>query len=953
MFRVESSPLRLQHMKHIARIGTFLLFTGTALDAGFLYEISESEASPSVSLVTISGWDNSEALPENLIIPDTLTDPEDPAREIPVQHIADYAFQGASMVSVEFGSNVSRIGFAAFKDCALLETLILNEGLENVQSEAFQECKKLSTLTLPDSLQNLSSKAFYRCTQLQTLTIGKGLISLESEVFSGCSNLITVQFPADSKIHSIGQSSFYSCTELSALSLPLSLRYINQNAFYNCRNLTGIVFNEGLLEIHTSAFRNCSSLDEISLPSTLQSLGDQAFASCTGLSTIADLGMSQVIGFYDKPDLGERIFENCRSLSGTVRIPDTMRIIPDKMFYNCSQMTGIEIGAGVTEIGPSAFYGSGLTSIIIPNNVITLGKAVLRNCDSLSQITLPNSISELPEEFLYDADSLQTISLPSSLEKIHKSCFALSTLSAITIPQSVTRIEETAFDGCMQLATVNFQSNSQLIYIGNFVFRNCDSLETIDLPEGLTLMNQGLFYQCDLLNSVSLPSTLSEIQQNAFYGCKNLTTISLPATVTLIGSNAFKDCWNLSNFTFGPSASEDFSESAITALGTSVFSNCYSLEEIKLPENLRSIGNSTFRMFPNNSNGLESTLNKITLPDTVSSIGSYAFSGCRNLSQCNLSSSLLSIGSTSFENCIALVSLIIPDTLTSILPNAFKGCIGLRYVEFLGDNPGEFNGVLTAFPSLNSELLPVIFIDPASSGWSEKWSGRYTKAKSAISLIAQIHEDLEAPQNTITELYSFDAPQTATLNPAPTAGYLFDDWVNESGVVLTDQNPLIAQYGTSAASISEPEIYVISATYVQDNADNDTDDLSNYAEVAIYLTDPNKSDTNEDNIPDGEAVTFWDSVFDYIKNNGVATNHTDKERFTREMLNKSILPSASSGYSELRMGDTVINKNQNGNFDISLTLEHSEDLSNWQELSESTFEVSPVESKSFYRVVVD
>lgn len=928
---------------------TILHFTVNNLSAEFIYEVSEPIPPETESYITIIGWAGPGILPENLIIPDTLENPEDLDQQIPVRHLANYAFEESSLIGVEIGANVTRIGFAAFRNCQQLEEIGLNEGLENIQAEAFKNCKKLTTLTLPDSLEGLSTEAFYGCTQLTSIAFGNALISLESEVFYGCTSLTSVTFPTDCQMQSIGVNCFHNCNSLEAINFPLSLRYIYENAFYNCRDIEGISFNEGLLEIHQSAFKNCTKLNYLNLPSTLQHLGNQAFYNCSGLTTITDLGMDQV----GEPYLGEGIFENCRNITESVTIPDTVQIIPKKMFYNCSSLSNVTVGSSVIEIGIEAFSGSGLSSFTIPSSVTTLGKAAFRNCDSLMALSLPDNITELPEELLYDADAIQTISLPQSLQTIEKSCFALSSIASISIPSTVVAIENNAFKDCEYLTNISFPGNSDLEVLGDYAFRNCDALQSIEIPDGITVFNQGLFYGCENLQTVSLPDSLTEIEGNVFSGCKMLSTLSLPSSVANIGQNAFKDCWRLNDFEFGTPVGDYFADSAITGLGTNVFVNCYSLESIKLPQNLTSIGSNTFKMFPNNSEDFQSMLNTIRLPDSVISIGSYSFSGCSSLANCLLNEGLESIGSASFENCSSLSHFIIPSTVSTILPNAFKGCSGLRYIEFLGDNPGDFSGSLSAFTTSNYNLLPVIFVKTSAEGWLEKWSGRYTKTKAAVSVIALTREDEETPENSIVETYSFDAQETVTLQASPPLGYLFNQWTSESDGFVSGQDPLTYLVGTEHASETLPEVYAFVAKSSQDNSDNDGDLLNNYQEVAIYQTDPNNYDSNSDNVSDGEAVSFWDSVFNYIKDNSIATNHTDIERFTREMLEKTIDVSSNTGIPEIRMGSLSFSQNQNGNFDLTLILQSSEDLINWQDRAESTFEINTTEEKQFYRVLAE
>ena len=259
---------------------------------------------------------------------------------------------------------------------------------------------------------------------------------------------------------------------------------------------------------------------------------------------------------------------------------------PDIAYNNSIQK--IEIGTGVTTIGPFSFqYCYSLSSITIPNTVTSIGGTYAFNgCYSLQSITIPDSVTTIGTYAFYQCYSLQSITIPNGVTSIGNYTFSrCSSLSSITIPNTV-------------------------ISIGNYAFYGCSSLSSITIPDGVTTISGGAFYQCYSLQSITIPNGVTSIGNYAFSGCQVLSSVTIPNTVTSIGGNAFEYCYSLSSITI---------PDGVTSIGNSAFSLCYSLSSITIGNSVTSIGDNAF----NGCSHMESIKFAPTTPPTVSSSSAW------------------------------------------------------------------------------------------------------------------------------------------------------------------------------------------------------------------------------------------------------------------------------------------------------------------------------------------
>ena len=144
-----------------------------------------------------------------------------------------------------------------------------------------------------------------------------------------------------------------------------------------------------------------------------------------------------------------------------------------------------------------------------------------------------------------------------------------SSLTSVNIPSGVTEIEESAFDGCSSLTSVKIPSS--VTTIGYSAFGHCSSLTSIKIPSSVTKIGMYAFDGCSSLTSVNIPSSVTEIRKSAFRYCSSLTSINIPSSVTYIGKGAFQDCISLTSVKI---------PSSVTEIEESAFSGCRGLRSI-------------------------------------------------------------------------------------------------------------------------------------------------------------------------------------------------------------------------------------------------------------------------------------------------------------------------------------------------------------------------------------
>ena len=354
--------------------------------------------------------------------------------------------------------------------------------------------------------------------------------------------------------------------------------------------------------------------------------------------------------------------------------------IGDGAFKNRTDLKTVMIPDSVTKISGMAFYGcSGLGNVTLSKNLKSLGSSTFGNCDGLTQIEIPKSLERAGDDYFASyapgafsgCKNLKHISFEEGITEIAYKLFSNCTgLEEITIPDTVTTIKGNAFYECSNLAKVKLSEN--LTVIEADAFQECNSLQNIELPEGLSEIKDRAFYQCSNLKEIKIPDSVTKIEGSAFYECKKLQNVTLSKNLESLGSSTFGNCDGLTQIEI-PKSLERAGDDYFASYAPGAFSGCKNLKNVSFEAGTTVIA---YKLF-SNCTGLE----KITIPDTVTTIKGYAFYECSNLKEIQIGNGLKEIGDSVFYECTSLQKVLFPDTVNSMGTSIFYNCINLTEVH--------------------------------------------------------------------------------------------------------------------------------------------------------------------------------------------------------------------------------------------------------------------------------
>ena len=719
----------------------------------------------SVSTIGNSAFFNCTSL-TGVSIPDSVTS------------IGSSAFSYSGLISVTIPNSVISIDVSAFLSCISLTSVSIPDSVTSIGGSAFFDCRSLTSVTIPGGVTSIDTGLFDSCTSLTSVTILEGVTSIGSYSFVGCTSLTSVSIP--DSVTSIGEWAFSGCSKLTdvyfdgteeqwkkisvadkndpllnatihyvpvpfntcgenltwtlsedgtltisgtgamrdysasvyapwyqykeqiaAVSMEPGITAIGDGAFMGCSNLTNVTIPEGVASIGKTAFHRCSSLTSVTIPEGVATIGNSTFYGCSSLTsvTIPD-GVSAI---------GNGAFYECSNLA-SVTIPNGVTSIGDNAFSECSYLTSVTILEGVTSIGASAFERcSSLASVTIPNSVTSIGNSAFSLCGSLADVYFGGatkeqwnkiSVAKGNEALLNATIHYVPVASGACGENL---TWALSEDGVLTI-SGTGNMDDYPYNGndapwhpySSQIVSASIEPG--VTSIGSCAFDGCSSLTSANIPDSVATIGNGAFYECSKLTDIYFSGTIKEqwdkisiangnealLNATIHYfsvpsgTCgENLTwTLAKDGTLTISGTGNMADySYSGNDAPWHPYSSQIVSasiEPGVTSIGSFAFNGCSNLTSVTIPDGVSAIGNGAF-------SGC-SSLTSMTIPDSVSAIGDSAFSGCSSLTSMTIPNSVASISDGTFNGCGSLTSVIIPDGVTSIGISAFYQCSSLTSV---------------------------------------------------------------------------------------------------------------------------------------------------------------------------------------------------------------------------------------------------------------------------------
>lgn len=417
-------------------------------------------------------------------------------------------------------------------------------------SYAFSGCNTLKKVHLQKGLQLIDGGAFKNCIALEEIEFPESIEKIGTEAFA-FSGLKKVKLPK--KLQTLECYAFYSCPALEEVHLTGDIQnWLFDRQFAENPALTTVILDEGVTQIGPYSFISCTALESVTFPRSLTNLGVSAFSGCSSMKSVTFLG--------DKPEVLKGY-----TLNAERKKPVIVYYDPAAKGWENAEIEDLvfrPVGSGNDEPAPiptAKIEGDFEYEMIKDIAVIT------KYTGSDSRLVLPNKIDGFPV-------------------RIEATVFSESQIEEVTIPAAIVDYSY-AFRDCKTLKTVHLQNGIKTISYGAFSY--CPALEEIEIPESVESIGVHAFAYSGL-KRITIPGTVKTVDVQAFHYCSALEEVRITGNIESWGNTGN------GHFAGNTALTSLILEEGVTTLGNSMFYNCTALETVTFPKSLKKLGDATF-----------------------------------------------------------------------------------------------------------------------------------------------------------------------------------------------------------------------------------------------------------------------------------------------------------------------------------------------------------------------
>ncbi|MGM9810388.1 MAG: leucine-rich repeat protein [Paludibacteraceae bacterium] len=571
--------------------------------------------------------------------------------------------------------------------CHTLATgsIVLPQSVIAIEGEAFKDCKDITSINLPESVITIGAKAFSGCEGITSITIPENVTTIGGDAFRGCKNMTSVVWNAKNcegyysvsswlgnylgTIGTFGQG-LNGNEYITSFTFGPEVEKIPKYICYYMPNLTEIIIPESVKTIEACAFMYCTSLTSITIPTSVTRIeGDGRYLSSSfGYGAFVYSGLTSITIPDNVTHLGVGTFSGCKNLQ-TATIGSGIEELSSGVFEDCYALDSVSLSDSLKSIGEYAFTRcTSLTSIIIPKNVTTIKDRAFRDCTALTSVTLSENLISIESDAFSGCKELTDITFPEHLTTMGDYAFyGCDKLTDITLPQSMTDLGSRVFLGCTGISSITVEAIEPPATVMNGYYSTFDSLPA-DLPVNVPCGGYELYlssnwgYYFTNLQSPVPPYTLRAWSQSDAEGSVSIDKTQQCAGIGYLTATPefgyrFVQ-WNDGNTdnprTFELTQDTNFvAEFALATSGKCGDDLYWVYEDGKI----RISGTGAMYDYTATTQPwllLRDNLTEVTICNTATYIGTYAFAQAYSLASVSIGSSVWRIGANAFAGCTRL-----------------------------------------------------------------------------------------------------------------------------------------------------------------------------------------------------------------------------------------------------------------------------------------------------------